>query len=195
MTAREAGFRPLTTVTARWAHKGSFGTEHLTLEQHGKRITATAVVISPDGEEPYAAWYQIFLDSQWQVKAVSVHRTDSRWFIARAPEPGRWCDGDGTALTRLDGCRDLLLPQACFPFSPMIRRLALPRHQSTELDTVSVSLVTLAPARSRCRITCLHPNSRYRIEDLDAASAVDCHVDADGLVAEDAGPFKRISSR
>ncbi|MDH3742575.1 MAG: putative glycolipid-binding domain-containing protein [Hyphomicrobiales bacterium] len=193
MTAREAGFRPLTTVTARWSQENGLGTEHLTLEQHGERITATAVVTSPDGEKPYAAWYHIFLDSQWQVKAVSVHRTDSRWFIARSPEPGRWCDGDGTALTKLDGCRDLLLPQACFSYSPMIRRLALAQDQSKELDTVSLSLVTLAPARSRRRITCLQPASRYRIEDLDAASTLDCHVDADGLVAEDTGPFRARS--
>lgn len=188
---RKGGFRPLTAVTARWRQEDGAGTEHLTLEQHGERISATGVLASDHGEKPYAAWYQIFLDSHWQVKAMSVHRTDSRWFIARSPEPGRWCDGDGTALTKLEGCRDLLLPETCFTFTPLIRRLGQTEDDTLELDTVSLSLLTLAPARLRRRITCLQPSSRYRIEDMDLDNALECHVDGDGLLVEDTGPFGR----
>ena len=73
MGARNGEFRPLTALSARWAHEGGCGTEHLTLERHGERITATAVITSAESEKPYAAWYQVFLDSHWQVKAVSVY--------------------------------------------------------------------------------------------------------------------------
>lgn len=186
------GFRPLTAITARWCQDDGPSVEHLTLEQHGGRITATAVVTSPGGERPYAAWYHIFLDGNWQVKAVSVHRTDSRWFVAQSPQPGRWCDGDGGAIGKLDGCRDVALLMTRFTVTPLIRRLNLAKGDARKLDVLALPLVTMAPTRLRQRITCLEPASHYRIEDLNDNTKQDVRVDGDGLICQKAGKFNRV---
>lgn len=192
MTARDGGFRPLTTVTARWSQEDGSGTEHLTLEQHGERITATAVITSVRGEKPFAAWYQIFLDSRWQVKAVSVHRTDSRWFIARSPEPGQWCDGDGLEMKNLAGCRDVLLQNSRFNLTPIIRRLRLAARDASEMDVMSVAIDTLVPKRMRQRISCLEPARLYQLEDLSTGYTSNIEVDSGGLALMDAADGVRI---
>lgn len=193
MTAQEGGFRPLTTVTARWGQEDGFGTEHLTLEQHGERITATGIVTSAEGENPYAAWYQIFLDCEWRTKAVSVHRTDSRWYIAQSPEPGRWCDGDGTAIEKLAGCRDIVLLASQFSVTPMIRRLSQACGATCEHDVFALSLETLVLVRQGKMITCLEPVSRYLFEDLKVGEGQEIGVDTDGLLLQAAGKFNRVS--
>lgn len=181
MTTREGGFRPLKAVTARWSQEDGFGTEHVTLEQHDERITATAVVTSARDEKSFAAWYQIFLDSQWQVKAVSVHRTDSRWFIARCPEPGRWCDGDGTVVEKLQGCRDIALQASRFTITPMIRRLSLMNGDTFEQDVFELPLETLVPVRRRQMITCVEIARIYQVEDIDSGSSQRINVDDSGM--------------
>ena len=91
-------FRPLSKVTAQWVHIDSPGQEHLTLEQNDNRITATAVIASADPQNAFGVWYHLFYDDQWQIKAVSVHRTDTHCFIAQSRDSGTWNAADGSSL-------------------------------------------------------------------------------------------------
>ena len=185
-------FGQLTKVTAQWVRTDNPGQEHLTLEQNDNRITATAVIASADPKNAFGAWYHLFLDDQWQIKAVSVHRTDTHWFIAHSRDPGGWLDADGGALKKFEGCRDIILSATPFTITPIIRRLGLGEGDTAEHDVLFLPIRTLAPARTRQRVTCLKLNSRYRIEDLTAGGEFECDVDDDGLVVGQAGGFKRL---
>ena len=184
-------FRPLTRLTARWVALDGEGVEHLTLEKNAGRIIATGVVSGGAREERFGAWYRLALDSSWRVKQFSVHLTDSRWLIATSRQPGHWLDGDGRRLKEFNGCVDVDL--ACTPFtnSLPIRRLAWQPGTARDLDMLYVDFPGLEARRERQRYTCLAPG-RFRYEALGWGFAADITIDADGLVANYPGLFKRL---
>ncbi len=186
-------FRPLNTVTARWLSLEGTGSEHLTLEQNGGRITATAVVTGENGSGPFGAWYQLFYDRQWCIKAVSIYLTDARWFIAKSRNPGQWVDGDGRVINALSGCTDIDLAASPFTNTCAIRRLGLAAGESADIDAALLPFDSLEPARARQRYTCLEPGRRYRYENLANSYSVELTADRDGLVTDYPGVFKRLS--
>ena len=186
-------FRPLKTVIARWIALEGVGSEHLTLEQNSGRITATSVVTGENRSGPFGAWYQLFLDRQWHLKAVSVHLTDSRWFIAKSRKLGEWTDGDGRRLDALAGCTDVDLAASPFTNTCAIRRLGLAAGESEDIDVAFLPFDSLEPRRVRQRYTCLEPGLGYRYENLASGYAVDLATDRDGLVTDYPGVFKRLS--
>ncbi len=186
-------FRPLKQVTARWLALEGAGSEHLTLERNDGRITATAVVTGENADGPFGAWYQLFLDRQWRIKAVSVHLTDARWFIAKSRTSGEWADGDGRTIEALAGCTDVDLAVSPFTNTCAIRRLDLSAGESQDLDVAFLPFDSLEPRRVRQRYTCLEPGARYRYQNLASGFAVDLTTDSDGLVTDYPGAFKRLS--
>lgn len=186
-------FPPLTKVTARWLALQGAGTEHLTLEQHAGRITATGVVTGESGGAAFGAWYQLFLDRAWRIKAVSVHLTDCRWFIAKSRAPGEWADGDGRPLDALSGCIDIDLTATPFTNTTAIRRLRLDKGRSADIDTVVLPFDTLEPHRARQRYTCLEPGRRYAYQSLTTGFHTELSTDRNGLVTNYPGLFKRLA--
>jgi hypothetical protein len=186
-------FRPLKTVTARWLALEGEGSEHLSLEQNSGRITATAVLIGENGNGAFGAWYQLFLDRQWRIKALSVHLTDSRWFIVKSRKAGEWADGDGRKIDALAACTDIDLAASPFTNTCAIRRLDLAAGDSRDIDVVFLPFDTLEPRRVRQRYTCLEPGARYRYESLASGYTVELTTDRDGLVTDYPGVFKRLS--
>ena len=185
-------FRPLSKLTARWVQLDGHGAEHLTLEANAGRITATSVVTGTTDGVPFGAWYQLFLTSSWQVKAVSIHLTDTRWFIAKSPEPGVWKDGDGRRLKALDGCIDVDLSATPFSNTLPIRRLAPDQGASHELEVAFIPFDTLEPAKVRQRYTCIQPAGRYLYEGMTTGFKTELTTDNDGLVVDYPGLFKRL---
>ncbi len=185
-------FRPLSARTVRWRHCDGHGVEHLTLEVHDRRITATSVVSFDRAGKSYGAWYQLFLDTSWHIKAISIHRTDSRWFIARSRHPGRWCDGDGSVLRIFENCVNIIFTATPFTHTPAIRRLASSSGETSESDVLFIPLDTLVPTRSRARYTCIEHGALYRVENLVNETSMDVEVDQDGLAQKTCGAFERI---
>ena len=190
--AASGTFPIVTRHTVSWRRLDGNGLEHLTLERFDRRITATSVVTSVKSGDSYGVWYQVFADADWHIKAVSVHRTDSRWFIAKCPEPGRWCDGDGRALDALDGCLGLACAATPFTHTLAIRRHELAVGEAIEEAAVLLPFNSLEPARHRLRYTCLEPAERYRCENLDRGLSVELSVDHHGLAVEVQEQFSRL---
>ncbi len=187
MNASKTGFAILKHRNVRWRNPENASLEHLTLEMHDNRITATSVVITGSA----GVWYQAFLDDDWRIKALSIHTTGTEWFVARSPQPGSWCDGDGRELAAFTGCRDVLLPGTPFDLTPMIRRLDLGDGAQRDLNLLQVNLDVLQPVRVSRTLNCLRRGEQYRLDNPLTGNPCEFRVDADGLAMETSSGFRQ----
>ena len=191
MPGASTEFRPLQSVTARWCRLDGHGLEHLTLEKNANRITATGVVTADTPSLACGAWYQMFFDDRWRIKAVSVHLTNSTWFVASSPEPGQWCDGDGQPLDEFSGCRDVILPSSAFACTPLVRRLGVQTNHV--VPAIELPLTDLQPARSRYRLASADTEAAVCLHDMQCDRSLHATLDDDGLAIEVKSLFKRLA--
>ena len=184
-------FEQLEKRTVRWVNLINGGIEHLTLEKLPGKIVATSVLIGGEGSQVFGAWYQIFMDARWRVKAVSIHATDTRWLILRSPRAGKWCDGDGKALPDLDGARYVWLPDSPFAIMPLVRCVDLGRNDVSGRPAVQVSIETLQPRLVELSVKRGEGGDSCLVESADG-QCFRFKFDLNGLVNEQAEKFKRI---
>ncbi len=184
-----------------WSDLTGPGMEHLTLARNDDGYVADGFYLGC-GEEspPYRIHYVIHINPAWEMRSAAVE------LLTDVPQPERmslsvdesctWRDGDDEPLAQLSGCHEIDL--FCTPFtnSLVIRRLGLTRGESAEISVayVEVPLNGVRPVRQR--YTCLEPlgpeGGVYRYEPLFRGSAYDLQVDAEGLVTEYPGAFRRV---
>jgi hypothetical protein len=187
-------FRALAAVAARWRPAEGDGLEHLDLRPADGMVVAGGVIIGARGGLPYGVRYRIVCDAGWATRAVDIEATDGRGLHLAADGAGRWSDGDGRRLVAFDGCIDVDLAGSPFTNTLPIRRLDLtPEHGAVELRMLYVPFRSFAPAVDEQRYRCLAPG-RYRYEAVDRSFAADLTVDADGLVIDYPGLFRRVPS-
>ena len=185
-------WRPLQPRTVRWRPCEGEGLEHLVIEPHNDRIEIRAVVIGERGGVPYGARWRCVCGTDWRVTEFGVSTADNRGLALFSPEPGRWVDAAGDALSALDGCIDLDLAATPFTNTLPIRRLDLtPEKGTVELEMVYVPFDTLKPTRDGQRYTCLEARRLYRYEAADRSFEAEIAVDEDGLVTDYSGVFRR----
>ncbi|GGD94546.1 transcriptional regulator [Aureimonas endophytica] len=186
-------FRPLAPRTLRWRPVEGEGLEHLDLRPVTGGIMASAAVIGERGGVPYGARYLILCDESWRVVEFGVSGTDGRGLLMRSPEPGRWLDSQNRPLPAFDGCLDIDLAATPFTNTLPIRRLGLGPDQGTvELAMVYVPFDSLEPLVDRQRYTALRDGELYRYEAADRSFTADLPLDADGLVLDYPGLFRRV---
>jgi hypothetical protein len=166
--------------------------EHLTLERHGRRITATGVMTAATPALSCGAWYQIFLDERWRPKAVSVHLTDSRWFVASSPEPGQWCDGDGRPLEDFAGCRDVVLPESAFWCTPVLRRMALAGGESKAAKIMAIDLAEAVPELMSLKMAIDREQRTVSLKMPPSVCGPAVEFDHDGLADHYPERFRRL---
>lgn len=186
------------TRTLCWAplwsgrHPGA-GLEHLLLAE-GR---ADGVVLAVDDEHgPFRLRHRLAWGADWQL-ASAVLTLDAagtrRTLRLRTDGQGRWHDGGGRALAHLDGCRDIDIWPTPFTNSFPIRRvpLALGERREFLMAWVDGTALTVQPQRQAyTRLA----ERLYRFESLDGGSGftADLPVDADGLVLDYPGLFRRV---
>ena len=123
-------------------------------------------------------------------------------FLARSPKvkllsdgEGNWSTYDGQTVAYLEGCEYVDIAETPFTNTLPIRRLGLAPGEPADISVAYFDGTELQPWPEPQRYTCLEKSARgrlYRFLSLDGGFQADLPVDADGLVIDYPGLFKRI---
>jgi hypothetical protein len=181
-------------LEAMWAPWDGRGLEHLRLRIGEEGIEADGVVIGEEGTI-FRARYVIRCDPGWRTREMILDPLDGRDSLhLRSDGKGNWSDASGRNIPELEGCSDVDLSATPFTNTLPIRRLDLREEESSEIVAVYVDVPGMRLDASRQRYTCLERGLyRYEDEGLFHGFTADLPVDADGLVLDYPGIFRRIS--
>jgi len=104
---------------------------------------------------------------------------------------GNWRTGAGAPLPELRGALDVDLSASPFTNTLALRRLGLRTGESADIAAAYVAFPDLALSLDPQRYTCLAAGSLYRYQSRDSAFRADVAVDADCLVTDYPGLFRR----
>lgn len=186
------------TRTVRWRPWTGTGLEHLTLavEDHaaeGPEIVARSVVIGARGGRPYGVDYTLVCDQAWRVREFHLGTTEGRALSLLHDGRGAWTNHDGRALPEFDGCLDVDLAGTPFTNTLPIRRIDWDRtgDRRVALTMLYVPFDTFVPRPDAQAYTCLDDGRRFRYEATERSFETELPVDADGLVLDYPGLFRR----
>jgi uncharacterized protein len=180
-----------------WSAWDTPGLEHLHLAMHNGGVVANAIVIGVTEGRPFRVAYEVCCDVEWRVRAVrlGVAGTEPPGVDLVSDGEGNWTTSDGQAMPQLRGCIDVDISVTPFTNTLPIRRLSLEPVESAELSVAYIEGTELQVWREPQRYTCLEKSDRgglYRFLSLDGGFTADLPVDADGLVLDYPGLFKRV---
>jgi hypothetical protein len=181
-----------------WTPWDGLGLEHLRLTDTGGDILADGVIIGRAGDgAPFRAHYTVQCDAQWRVRAVRIDLLDdaNRRLDLYSDGAGHWSDDTGAELPGLAGCFDIDISVTPFTNTLPIRRLSLVPGASADITVVYIDLPALTVEPKMQRYTCLAVDiARYRFEARSTGFTADLPVDADGLVQDYPGLFRRVET-
>ncbi len=182
-----------------WQPYGEPGLEHLHLIENHLGVEADGWVIGIQDGSPFRLAYQVRCDPAWHVRGLEVRLISPTHgdLILSADENGHWTAGDGEDLHSLDGCSDVDISVTPFTNTLPIRRLSWQPGVSADLLVVYIPVPELRAVPVRQRYTCLAVGPegtyfRYEDEGLFPGFVAELRVDADGLVLDYAGLFRRV---
>lgn len=173
------------------------GIEHLRLTVRDDGVVADGLVVGVDEGAAFRARYEVRCDAAWRVREVRAALLDGGEIHLMADGTGHWTTADGEPRPDLAGCLDVDIRVTPFTNTLPIRRLGLRQGESAELAVAYVALPALDVTPVRQRYTCLaaEPDGGlYRYESLTTGFRADLPVDADGLVLDYPGIFRRVWS-
>jgi uncharacterized protein len=188
-----------TQHTILWTPWDGPGLEHLYLVQNDELILADGLIIgvAEDDGRPFRARYTIQCDARWRVRELRIDMLDAanRRLDLMSDGAGHWSDGAGEPLPGLAGCFDVDISATPFTNTLPIRRLALAPGASADVNVVYVDLpeLTAAPGMQRYTRLADGTSARYRFESRSHDFTADLPVDADGLVLDYPGLFRRLT--
>jgi hypothetical protein len=170
------------------------GLEHLHLTASaGGDMLADGAILGLSGGAPFRARYTVQCDPQWRVRAVRIDMLDAlnRRLDLYADGAGHWTDDAGAELPGLAGCFDIDISATPFTNTLPIRRLALDLGAAADITVVYIDLPALTAQPAMQRYTRL-AEDRYRFEARGNRFTADLPIDADSLVLDYPGLFRRI---
>jgi hypothetical protein len=183
-----------------WIAADGPGAEHLVLGQIPGGWLAEGTIVGAAAGAPFSTRYTVRCDTRWQVRQVAVHvrRPDGEHALQlRANGAGGWWDGAGATLPALAGCLDVDISATPFTNTLPIRRLALPVGDAATIRVAYVAAPTLDCSATEQRYTHLEAQpdgmSRYRYEGFGTGYQTEIEVDADGLVLDYPGLWRRAT--
>jgi uncharacterized protein len=180
-----------------WRPLDEIGLEHLLLTILPDRIEADGMILQTKaGRGPFRARYRIEAGRDWTMRACEIRvdepEAPERHLSLRVDAAGGWRDlASGQELPALAGCREVDIQVSPFTNSLPVGRLRLRSGQSAEISAAYVTVPELALAPAAQRYTRL-AEDRYRYEGLGTGFAAEIAIDADGLVLDYPGVFKRV---
>jgi uncharacterized protein len=176
------------------------GLEQLRLVEDETGVIGDGLVLGMEGATPFRLWYQVWTDHDWNIREclLQVGGEQGQSVHLYTDGQGHWTDAEGSACSSLDGCLDLDISHTPFTNTLPIRRLALTPGESADLLVayLTVPELTIRPAQQR--YTCLSLTTSggvYRYEGLENNFTADLPVDAQGLVVDYPGIWKRAEMR
>jgi hypothetical protein len=188
-----------------WAPWSAPGLEHLRLVQYAGGILADSVIVGVEEGRPFRTRYTIQCDASWRVRELRVDMLDesNRRLDLMSDGQGHWADGAGEPLPGLVGCFDVDISATPFTNTLPICRLALPPGAAADITVAYILLPNpdtdtgeLRATPALQRYTCLASNAssgRYRFESRSSGFTAELPVDADGLVVDYPGLFRRVT--
>jgi hypothetical protein len=182
-----------------WAPWEGPGLEHLRLVMSDRGIVANGLVIGLEAGRPFRIGYERLCDERWRVRELRASSPDSeRPVLALLSDgEGHWKGRDGEPLPELDGCIDVDISATPFTNTLPIRRLGLRPGESEELAVAYIRVPELlVGAEKQCYggLEAQADGGLYRFEALPSGFIADLPVDADGLVLDYPGLFRRAWS-
>src|SRR5579864_761026 len=180
-----------------WVPSTGAGLEHLHLLQQVEGNVIDSVVIGVEHEIPFRLWYEIHTGKDWKVRQCTLRLLGSgnQEVTLHADGEGQWTDAAGVALSALDRCIDVDISVTPFTNTLPIRRLSLQPGQSSDLLVAYITVPELEVKMMQQRYSCLEHRADgglYRYESLSSGFTRDLLVDAQGLVMDYPGIWKRI---
>jgi len=184
-----------------WSPWDEPGLEHLHLLEDERGFLADGMILRVKDGYPFRARYRIRCDADWRVLKVELSLPESIRPPLRlqADGNGHWTDESGEPIPQLDGCVDVDISISPFTNSLPIRRMGLKPGESSEIAVVYIAVPEMDVQPSHQRYTCLQVSPTggiYQYEDLGLFQGFTTllPVDADGLVSDYPGLFRRIWS-
>lgn len=181
------------TRTAIWQGTDWPSLEHVRVRTSERGVEVDGMVVALDGR-PLRLHYRIDGDPDWTVRRLEVREFDRGTGLTfRSDGAGHWTDSDGRAIDALDGCIDVDLTATPFTNTLPIRRLGLQPGEARDLRMLYLLVPEMEVRAADQRYTCLErttTGARYRYES--GSFRVDLPVDADGLVVDYPGYWRRV---
>jgi hypothetical protein len=180
-----------------WSNQADTGLEHFYLRRGDEELIADGVVIGVEENVAFRIRYTIHCDLQWQVRNVTVGSLGENKQMIRLESDGlgNWVNEWRHSVPELKGCFDVDITATPFTNTLPIRRLRLAPGQSAEIKVVYFTIPEMQIRVEPQRYTCLETSSaggRFRFESLSDGFTAVITVDADGLVEDYPGLFKRV---
>ena len=186
-------------LQAMWTPWDGRGLEHLRLRVGEGGVEADGAVIGEEDGVAFRVRYVIRCDPGWRTREMVVDPLDGRDPLRLTSDgEGKWSDASGQSIPELEGCIDVDLSATPFTNTLPVRRLGLREGESAEIAVVYVDVPEMRLDLSGQRYTCLErgpDGGLYRYEDRGSfrGFVADLPVDADGLVLDYPGIFRRLS--
>lgn len=181
----------------RWRDWDGEGLEHCAVHTDDDGLTLEGVVAVAQ-EGLFGAHYRVRTDAAFRTREVRVDFIGGPTLHVGADGEGHWRDlRDNAPLLALDGCLDVDIRVTPSTNTLPIRRLNLQPGESRDILAAYVPLPGQAagdflPRPVGQRYTRLMVDGGYRYEGLATGFLADLQVDADGLVVDYPGVFRRI---
>ena len=180
----------------RWTGWDGQGLDHCDVALSADGLVLDGMVVG-NREGAYGAHYRVRTDAAGRTREVWMCYAGGRAMHVTADGDGRWTDAlSGAPLPGLDGCADVDIGVTPATNALPIRRLQLTERQAAGIRVAYVPLPSeaagpLLPRAAEQRYTCLGPG-RYRYEGLFRHFTAELPVDADGMVRDYPGYFRRL---
>lgn len=183
-----------------WTLLQRTGLEQLHLMEDERGVVADGLVLGIEDASPFRLWYQVRADRNWKIRECLLQVGGAKGEALRLSTDGlgHWTDAAGAACSSLDGCLDVDISATPFTNTFPLRRLALTPGESVDLLVAYITVPDLGVRPVRQRYTCLSRSTSgdlYRYEGLESGFSADLLVDAQGLVMDYPGIWKRVGMR
>ncbi len=179
-----------------WSAWDEPGLEHVRLAVRESGVVADGLVLGVSEGRPLRIAYEVRCDRLWRVRAARVGVPGEPPKVELLSDGrGNWTGPDGKPVAYLEGCDYVDISVTPFTNTLPVRKLGLEPGESAEISVVYFDGFELQPWPEPQRYTCLENVSGgglFRFLSLDGGFTADLPVDADGLVLDYPGLFRRV---
>lgn len=172
--------------------------EHARLRVSDDGAIADGTIVGLLAGRPLRVRYEVACDSRWFARNVSIEQiaVGRDLLSMTADGTGIWRRVDGGHLEApLFRCYDVDIPLSPVTKALTIRRLALEPKEAAIVNVAHVDAPSLTIRAIEQRFTCLEIESEtslYRFENFDSGYRAQIRVDAEGIVRDYDGAFRRL---